>query len=121
MGWRRGQAYSDDLRHRVLAAVDDGRPAYQVAKVFKISVSYIYKALERRRTAGEQSARPQRSHVGRKLAPFRDALRGKLDNKNDVTLKELRTFLAVEHGIKAAIGTIHSELKLMDWTRKKSR
>ncbi|MEM9063820.1 MAG: IS630 transposase-related protein [Pseudomonadota bacterium] len=78
MGWRRGQAYSDDLRHRVLAAIDDGMPAYQTAKVFEVSVSYIYKALERRRTAGEVSARPQRSQFGRKLAPFQDALRVKL-------------------------------------------
>lgn len=45
----------------------------------------------------------------------------KLGGKNNVTLKELRAFLAAEHGIEAAIATIHSELKLMDWTRKKSR
>lgn len=121
MSWRRGQAYSEDLRHTVLAAVDDGMPAYQAAKVFKVSVSYIYKALDRRRTAGEVSARAQRSHLGRKLAPFQDALRQKLGEKNDVTLKELRAFLAAEHGIHAAIATIHCELKLMDWTRKKSR
>ena len=77
--WRRGQAYSDDLRHRVLAAIDDGMLAYEAAKMFKVSVSYIYKALERRRTAGEVSARPQRSHLGRKLAPFQEALRDKLE------------------------------------------
>ena len=121
MSWCRGQAYSQDLRHRVLAAVDDGMPAYRAAKMFRVSVSYIYKALERRRTAGEVSARAQRSHLGRKLAPFQDALRQKLAEKNDLTLKELRAFLAVEHGIDAAIATIHSELKRMDWTRKKSR
>ena len=56
-----------------------------------------------------------------KLAPYQDALRQKLGEKNDVTLKELRAFLAAEHGIDAAIATIHSELKRMDWTRKKSR
>ena len=63
----------------MLAAIDDGMLAYEAAKMFKVSVSYIYKALERRRTAGEVSARPQRSHLGRKLAPFQEALRDKLE------------------------------------------
>lgn len=101
--------------------MDDGMPAYQAAKVFQVSVSYIYKGLERRRTGGEVSARPQRSHLGRKLAPFQDALRDKFVEKNDITLKELRAFPAAEHGIHAAIATVHSEVKRMDWTRKKSR
>lgn len=107
------------LRHRGLAAVDDGMPAYRAAKVFSVSVSYIYKALQRRRTVGVVSARAQSSHLGRKLAPFQDALRRKLGEKNDVKLKELQAFLAAEHGIHAAIATIHSELKWMSWTQKK--
>jgi transposase len=48
MGWVSGQAYSDDLRARVLAAVDRGGRVYEVARLFEVSVSYIYKALGRR-------------------------------------------------------------------------
>jgi transposase len=47
MGWVSGQAYSDDLRARVLAAVDRGGRVYEVAPLFEVSVSYIYKALAR--------------------------------------------------------------------------
>ena len=43
MGWVSGQAYSDDLRVRVLAAVDRGGRVYEVAPLFEVSVSYIYR------------------------------------------------------------------------------
>ena len=41
MGWRLGQAYSRDLRDRVLAAVDEGRAVREVAPLFKVSIAYI--------------------------------------------------------------------------------
>lgn len=47
MGWVSGQAYSDDLRSRVLGAVDRGGRVYEIAPLFEVSVSYIYKALAR--------------------------------------------------------------------------
>ena len=52
MGWRQGQSYSEDLRARVLATVDGGMAARATAKLFRVSVSYIYKALTRRRCTG---------------------------------------------------------------------
>jgi transposase len=56
MAWRQGQSYSQDLRGRVLAAVDGGMAARMAAKLFQVSVSYIYKALIRRWRTGEVSA-----------------------------------------------------------------
>src|SRR6266496_3315968 len=57
MAWRQGQSYSEDLRARVLAAVDGGLAARAAASVFRVSVSYIYKAVIRRRRTGEVSAK----------------------------------------------------------------
>ena len=42
MVWKSGQSYSTDLRSRVLAVIDGGRPAKIVARQFQVSVSYIY-------------------------------------------------------------------------------
>lgn len=56
MSWRRGQAYAQDLRERVLAAVDGGMPVYPAAPVYRVSVSYIYKALAQRRQSGALAA-----------------------------------------------------------------
>ena len=53
-----GKAYSQDLRERVMAAVDAGTGAYAAASFFRVSVSYIYKALGRRERTGQTSARP---------------------------------------------------------------
>jgi hypothetical protein len=48
-----GKPYSQDLRERVIAAVDTGTGAYAAAPMFRVSVSYNYKALGRRRATGE--------------------------------------------------------------------
>ena len=69
MAWRRGRSYSEDLRARVLAAIDSGIAARSAASVFRVSVSYIYKALIRRRRTGEVSASTRRGHRPRKLTP----------------------------------------------------
>ena len=47
-----GRPYSQDLRERVIASVDLGGRVYAIAPVFQVSVSYIYKALGRRRATG---------------------------------------------------------------------
>ena len=63
-----GKAYSQDLRERVMAAVDAGTGAYAAASFFRVSVSYIYKALGRRQRTGETSARPWAGGPKPKLA-----------------------------------------------------
>ena len=74
MGWVSGQAYSEDLRARVLAAVDRGGRVYEIAPLFEVSVSYIYKALARRRLDGIATALPRVGRPGRKLDRHLDAL-----------------------------------------------
>ncbi len=75
MGWRSGQAYSQDLRERILAAIDAGMSVREAARLFQVSISYIYKALIRRRRTGETAARSQHGHVGQKLAAYQEAIR----------------------------------------------
>lgn len=50
-----GDAYRQDLRERVIVAVDSGTGDYAAASLFLVSVSSTYKALGRRRTAAETS------------------------------------------------------------------
>ena len=38
MGWVSGQAYSEDLRARVVSAVDRGGRVYEIAPLFEVSV-----------------------------------------------------------------------------------
>ena len=91
MAWRQGQSYSEDLRARVLAAVDSGVAARAAAKLFRVSVSYIYKALIRRRRTGETGASSRRGHRPRKLSSVQEAaLAAHITAHPDLTLAALQ-------------------------------
>jgi transposase len=121
MAWKSGQSYSADLRSRVLAAFDRGLPARTVAERFRVSVSYIYKALGRRNATGECEARPQRNHQELKLAAHHDAIRAEVAQRSDVTLNELRAWLLATHDMAASLGLMHRTLARLGLTLKKSR
>lgn len=121
MSWRQGQSYAQDLRERVLAAVDGGMPVYQVAPVFRVSVSYIYKALARRRRTGETSARRQRSHTPPKLLPYYGVIEQRVAEQNDATLAELQAWLHEHHDVTVSQATLWTTLRRLGLTLKKSR
>lgn len=121
MSWRQGQAYSQDLRERVLAAVDRGTPVYEAAPLYQVSVSYIYKALARRRQTGETAARPQRSHMPPMLLDHHHAIASRLAEAPDATLAELRAWLLDEHGVRVSQGAMWNTVRRLGLTLKKSR
>lgn len=100
MGWRRGQAYSQDLRDRVLAA--EGEAVRDVAERLSVSPSYVVKVRARLRATGERTARPQRCQLAPRLLPLADALRAHLVEVPDATIVELRAWAAVEHGVRVS-------------------
>ena len=109
MAWRQGQSYSEDLRARVLAAVDGGMAARVAAKLFRVSVSYIYKALIRRRRTGELTASARRGHRLRKLSPAQEAaLAAHIEAYPDLTLKALQAWLLAEHEVRLSNGAMWS-------------
>jgi transposase len=116
-----GKPYSQDLRERVIAAVDSGTGAYVAAPLFRVSVSYIYKALIRRRTTGEVTARRSGGGPKPKLAPHDDALRARVATYPDATLEELQAWLAAEREVKVSIGCLWNRLKFLKLPLKKSR
>ena len=120
MAWRRGQTYSQDLRDRVLAAVDGGVAARQVARTFQVSVSYIYKALIRRRLTGDSRPNPQRGHRARKLSPAQEAaLAARIEVDPEITLARLRDWLLAEHGVRLSNGAMWAAVKRLDLSFKK--
>ena len=96
MSWRRGQAYGQDLRDRVLAMA--GAPVREVAERFGVSASYVVKARTRQRSLGVATPGPQCNHVPARLAALHDALRARVAQV-DATLAELRAWVA---GLRAA-------------------
>lgn len=122
MGWRQGQSYSEDLRRRVLAAIDGGMAARAAAGLFQVSVSYIYKALIRRRRTGEVSASRRRGHRPRKLSPAQEAaLAAHIEAHPDLTLAALQTWLMSEHAVRLSNGAMWSAVARLGLSFKKRR
>ena len=122
MAWKSGQSYSTDLRSRVLAAVDGGSPARAVAQQFQVSVSYIYKALIRRRRTGETSASARRGHRPRKLSPAQEAaLAAHIEAHPDLTLAALQAWLLAEHEVRLSNGAMWSAVARLGLSFKKRR
>lgn len=119
MGWVSGQAYSDDLRARVLAAVDRGGRVYEVALLFEVSVSYIYKALARRRHLGIETALPKTGRPGRKLDRHLDALAAYVGAHPDATLVELVAWSQRERGVRVCLATMWATLEALELSHKK--
>src|SRR5262245_45710927 len=120
MAWRQGQSYSEDLRARVLAAVDGGMAARAAAKLFRVSVSYIYKALIRRRRTGEVSASTRRGHRPRKLSPVQEeALAAHVEAHPDLTLAALQAWLREEHGVRLSNGAMWAAVHRLGLSFKK--
>jgi transposase len=111
-----GAAYSQDLRDRVMAAVDGGLGVYSAAPMFRVSVSYIYKALGRRRATGDVTAHKSGGGPKPKLAAYDEALRAQV-----VTLVELQAWLANDHAVKVSVGCLWARVRHLGLTLKKSR
>jgi transposase len=120
MAWSRGKAYSQDLRDRVLALSDDGFAVGRIAAQLRVSVSYVSKALSRRRLTGEIAARPQRCHVPLKLIDLHPKIAAEVAARPDATVDELRRWLSTTHATTASKGLMVKTLAQLRLTHKKS-
>ena len=104
MGWRSGQSYSQDLRDRVLRAVDGGLPVRQAAPTFGVSIAYIYKALIRRRMTGDAGINPHRGHAPCKLSGTQElALAAHIRSRPGATLAQAQAWLLAEYDVASAL------------------
>src|ERR687897_391299 len=118
MAWRRGQAYGQDLRERVLGAWELSVRAAAVR--FAVSPSYVAKVRGRLRRTGDTAPGPQRNHVPPRLAPLAEALRARVAAGADATLAELRAWVLAEHGVRVSQPVMWKALARLDLTLKKT-
>jgi transposase len=116
-------AYSKDLRLRVLAAVDRGMPRKEVVNTFGISVATIGRYLRRRREGVDLAPRPS---TGRPLTVLADleqrrALWKQLENNDDATLERHCELWEKSQGVKVSISTMSRAIRKLGWSRKKDR
>lgn len=102
------RAFSNDLRQRVVAAVDGGMTRRAAADRFGIAVSTAIKWVQRWRLTGSWSPRrfggDRRSH---RLDAFREEILGLVAARPDMTLAEIAEHLEAAHGVRPALSSVH--------------
>ncbi len=108
------QAYSMDLRRRVINDCDAGLQTKQVAHKYSVSPAWVRRLKQHRRERGDLRPR-QGGHYPRKFS--RDRLAELVAQAPDATLRELRDAL----GVEVALSAIHKALVQLKLTYKKRR
>jgi transposase len=117
------QAYSLDLRERVIAAYENGvETILEVAERFAVSDSFIKKLLRRKRATGDIAPIGHRGGQPKRLTDkHRKWLLKTVSAEPDITLGELRERLLAEKNLRVSVPTVCRELRALNLRRKKSR
>ena len=109
--------YSMDLRERVAAAIDAGEGSQrQVAKRFRVSVSFVTRLVQRRRDAGTLAPKPHGGGPRPALGfPERVRLAVRIAEHPDATLKQLKEW----GGFACTLTTLWRTLRRFRLTYKK--
>ena len=95
------KAYSLDLRERVARFVECGRSCHAAAAHFSVSVSFVVKLMRSFRTTGRLAPKPCGGRRHAKLDPHRAFLIARIEEKADMTMRELSAELAKATGTRA--------------------
>jgi len=94
--------YSEDLRARLIAAVEeDGLSRREAAQRYRVSASSAVKWLAQHRRTGRIKARPMGGDRRSKLKPERAFLAKLMAAENDLTLAAMAARLLSERGVRA--------------------
>ena len=117
------QAYSLDLRERVVTAYENGAETIlEVAERFEVSDSFIKKLLRRKRTTGEIAPIGHRGGQPKRLTDkHRKWLLKTVLAEPDITLGELQERLLGEKNLRVSVPTLCRALQALNLRRKKSR
>jgi transposase len=114
--------YSQDLRDRVIDAVERGEMSRRAAaRRYEISESVAIKWLERLERNGSRAPVGHGGHRASKLMPHRDFLEAARAEKSDITLQALCDRLLTERGVKADTSMMSRFFRRIGVTFKKRR
>ena len=117
-------AYSKDLRLRVLDAVDWGVPRKEVAKLFGVSLSTLKRYIKRRREGEDLEPKPSPGRKRSILASTEEkrALWEQLEDNNEATLEHHCELWEKKQGVRVSIATMSRAIReKLGWTLKKRR
>jgi transposase len=114
-----GKPYSQDLRERVVAAVEDGMSTRQAAARFSVSISATGAWARLKRAQGNVLPAKQGKPAGSVLDAHAEFILGALREKPDTTLEEMVAHLAAERDVRVVWTTVWKFLDRHGQTHKK--
>ena len=116
-------AYSKDLRLKVLCAVERGVPRREVAQMLGISISTISRYVKLKASGKEIAPKPSPGRTSKILADpaHRRALWRQLERNDTATLKEHSEMFEEERGVRVSVATMSRAVRRLGWTFKKDR
>ena len=117
-------AYSKDLRLRVLEAVDRGLPRRRISDLFGVSLSTIKRYVRRRRQGEDLEPKPS---TGRKrpilaTSEQKRALWEQLEENDEATLERHCELWESATGVRVSLATMSRAIReKLGWTYKKRR
>jgi transposase len=113
------QAYSQDLRDRVLRALDRGDRPSEIARRFEVSRVWVYQVRDRLQETGQRGSFQIGGHRRSRLADMESTLRGWIAAEPGLTLSELTERLK-QQGVTIKIGALWHQLNRWNLTFKKN-
>lgn len=114
-----GKSYSQDLRERVVAAIEGGMSTGQAAVRFSIGKATAGTWARLKRSQGNVLPAKQGKPKGSVLDAHADLILGAIEEKPDTTLDELVERLAAERAITVVRTAVWKFLDRHDMTHKK--
>ncbi len=117
-------AYSEDLRKKIVEAVERGMPKIEAARTFGVGISsvkrYVATYREGRSLAPKKrpGSKPKLDEGARRLL---ESVESDLEERPAATLPQRREYLRTVCGVEVSDSTLSRMLGRMGWSRKKDR
>ena len=112
-------AYSQDLRDRVLKALERGDRPTDIARRFEVSRVWVYQVRDRFRNEGERGPLPVGGYRVSRVANLEPTIRAWIKERADLTLAEMCERLAVQ-GIQIKVPALWHQLNKWGLSFKKN-
>ena len=113
------QSYSQDLRDRVLWALDRGERPTAIARRLEVSRVWVYQVRGRERKTGQRTSFQIGGHRRSRVAGMEPVLRAWIEQEPGLSLAELCQRL-VGQGVSIKIGALWHQLNKWNLTFKKN-
>ncbi len=113
------KAYSEDLRQRVVDAVEQGYPRTEIVKLLGVSLTTIKRYLKQYRQIGHVKAKTIPGRTPKKLAALQAGIVDQLRVYPDVSLERHCELWEQTHGLQVSRWTMSEAIRRVKWTRKK--